>query len=243
MSHKEPYHEQTRRIDTVLQALPGTAPDAAMQDRVLAMLRHAETERGAMSAPSQQPSLWRWPWPAAAPWLAAATLLCAAGGMLLHWPNASPKQQHTYAETSNGGQTALIQQRGTTAVPVQVASMLPGPRPFHSQAVNHVTVALDTPIAVHSSGTVDTSFAPPPLPMTQQERLLLRLARHEPTEQLAQLTDPAREATFQRQKDAVAEFFATAPAADDEEDDTSGTLLTPAAAAAANAQPLVRETP
>ena len=65
----------------------------------------------------------------------------------------------------------------------------------------------------------DASFPPPPLPLTEQERLLLRLARHEPPQQLAQLSKPALDAAFQRDKDRVAEFFAVRPTLTDQNED------------------------
>ena len=55
------------------------------------------------------------------------------------------------------------------------------------------------------------SFPAPPLPLTEQERLLLALVRQEAPQRLIPLTESSRSAAAQREKSAVTEFFAPLP--------------------------------
>lgn len=57
----------------------------------------------------------------------------------------------------------------------------------------------------------EQGFPAPPLPLTPQERLLVRLVHRDNPLQLAQLTPAAREAELQRDREQVREFFKPPP--------------------------------
>jgi hypothetical protein len=57
----------------------------------------------------------------------------------------------------------------------------------------------------------EASFPAPPMPLTQQERLLLKLARHDSPVVLIALSTTAREAAFEQEKQQVETFFAPPP--------------------------------
>lgn len=66
--------------------------------------------------------------------------------------------------------------------------------------------------------SIAASFPPPPLPLTQQERLLAQLMHHERSPQLAALTRSSMEEAATREKNAVEEYFATVPSVQDEQE-------------------------
>jgi hypothetical protein len=51
------------------------------------------------------------------------------------------------------------------------------------------------------------SFPAPAMPLTEQERLLIRLAHHDDPVQLAQLSTGRREVRYQQEKQQVSDFF------------------------------------
>ena len=220
------FHEDDRRIDAVLHALAHAEPDATMQARLVASLRTAGVPDGAQAG---APRL-RW----AAPFTSgslplrlalAACLLAVAGACLHHTalqygaqPDSRPAgiiasavSQPGFdrpAVTAEAGRLAVLPQRGR---PSTIAPKLKSAATRTlTNSLRRATVASGSD-RTHSHAAGTASVPPPPLPLTEQERLLLRLGRQEPAEQLAMLALPARNAAFQREKDAVTEFFAPAP--------------------------------
>lgn len=234
MTHDQIHREPDPRIDAVLQALGHASPDDAMQDRLLTTLRHAENAADRDSVPTRWP-VWRWQRQPVALWLAAATVLLVAAGTLLH-RSGMGRVQHHYVVSLR----ASTQQRGNSASLVNPLPMLSTPSP--SRGLSMVGAPRNAPLT-HTSAMQNESFPPPPLPMTEQERLLLRLARHDSPELLAQLTGPARDAEFQRQKAAVAEFFASDATSTEEQNEAPAITQASSSAAAASQQTPTLETP
>ena len=194
---------QDRRIDDVLNALRQAEPRPGLEDRVLARLRAAD------AANQTHAKLLHWPLAvqsrALAPWLAAATLLAVAGGtLLLHRTSRlirrSMDDTHSVAAVTAGPRL----KRETEDIPVAVARA-----PHVSE--RHAPRLVMSPQASAPRDEASDSLPPPPLPLTEQERLMLRLARREPPQQLAQLSKAAQDAALQHEKDSVTEFFTPPP--------------------------------
>lgn len=221
------FHEDDRRIDAVLHALAHAEPDVTMQARLVASLRTAGVPDGAQTG---APRL-RW----AAPFTSgslplrltlAACLLTLAGACLHHTAlhygahsDTSPAGTIASAVaqpggdrpavTAEAGRLAVLPQRGRSSTSPAVPKFESATRTLTNSIRPATSASGSSPAHTHTAGTA--SVPPPPLPLTEQERLLLRLGRQAPAEQLAMLALPARNAAFQREKDAVTEFFAPAP--------------------------------
>ncbi|MGI4758054.1 MAG: hypothetical protein ACRYGF_14530 [Janthinobacterium lividum] len=230
-------NKQDGNIDTVLRALRQAEPDPGMQDRLLASLRVAQVARTTAKAD-------RWTFPLAVsgvglPWLAAATLLLAAGGTLLLHRHAARGSHTDQIAASGAAKQKLAMDPKWESNPRLENDISVGGRstdPLVSDAAGrlpHVSGRHGTPLqttteshvfetrrgALHgnrdaASGTdalATASFPAPPLPLTEQERLLLALVRREAPQRLLPLTESSRSATTQREKSAVTEFFAPPP--------------------------------
>lgn len=204
-------HEE--RIDSVLQALRNAEPAAGMEHRILARLRQVEPRRQA--GPSTLPAWLPLPWPRYA--LAAAALVVAMGGFLYHHGPASEGASGSSARTQGKLSQQEAHTRPEPSAVQGTAGRLAGAFPEHLSAERQSRIRF---VALTRSGafkpharSVDEehSFPAPPLPLTEQELLLLRLVRQEPTVQLARLSRPVREAAFQRDKDEVTAFFTPQP--------------------------------
>lgn len=228
MTNTTGQNQRDRHVGTVLQGLRHAAPDAAMQDRLLATLRRAEEVRGDAHVTALE-ALRCWcittvtrplatPRPVVLPPVAAAVLLCAVCGSLLHFLAL----HHHGAAASTHGVVATSLAREQPK-PIRASADLANsvPHAWPTRAMAHAHPAERMPAVGRLAPKLEASSPPPPLPLTDQERLLLRLARREPTEQLAALTSSAQEAAFQQGKDAVSEFFATSPALDEPDDEGS----------------------
>ncbi len=102
----------------------------------------------------------------------------------------------TVVSHAGGGQVVL--QR---AVPAPLAA-------GSSKRRAMVRQATEAPVA---KPVEEASFPPPPLPLTRQERLLLRLAHADDPEDLATLAPEARRAAQEQEKAEVRAFFAPPP--------------------------------
>lgn len=219
MTEHTPLPQDSCRTEAVLRALGHAEPDDALQGRLIAALHAAHTQRGVRprwhANVVQANSFGRW--------LVLAACLLTIVGTTVHQftlhrrpatgsaaAYAAPRWDHPHAAATTviAPGTAIRHQRRDAAIsltsPAAVASSAPA-------RLTLFAVAQPTHSRIRLREVDTVSFPPPPLPMTAQERLLLRLQRREPAAQLAQLTRPARDAIFQRDKDAVTEFFAPAP--------------------------------
>ncbi len=215
--------KQDEQIETVLHALQHVEPSEVMQGRILSALQAAKAAQSTPAGRHRRPLLAA-SFSGAVPWLAAAAILLAVGStLLLHRHELRGTHPKRMVSTGLGSSTAIFSQedRSPTSIgqrstvtfnstdPERVphVSQRPGIR-LKASAETHVSEARR---GAPTDLADDRSFPAPPLPLTEQERLLLLLVRHEPPTQLAQLTPPARDANLHREEDRVTEFFMPAP--------------------------------
>lgn len=214
-------HEE--RINAVLEGLRHVEPDAFLRDRILAALRVAEAAKNAPASANGWLRLSTLTG-AATPWLVAAALLLVAGSTLLVHrqarlggsPNRAVSVPIRKRLSGEFGNSQLGHLERTMQGPPDDSTL---PRVPHvserhgislrASAETHVSQPRrGAPTSADTAAEKDRSFPAPPLPLTEQERLLLRLVRHEPSTQLAELSAPAQDAAFQREKEHVTEYFA-----------------------------------
>lgn len=198
------HHEE--RVDTVLTALRNAEPTAGIEARILAMLQCAERSKAHERARWWLPA-WGLSWKSYA---AAAVLFAAAAGALLYPHTAvrravdrsgiARRQPSIGTSPHSAGREAAL--ASTDAFELRQTGRASGRR---LQVTARIATGLPSP--AHN----DISFPAPPLPLTEQERLLLRLAHSEPPRQLTGLTSAVLNAGIQHEKDAVSEFFAPRP--------------------------------
>ena len=189
------------RIERVLGALRSAEPAAGMEQRINAALLRAGDEVFPM------PPRWTW---LRFPQLAGLATVLLAGVLL---------SLHTLRHHASGA--------------VQVRAAIPAARSLQHVRVSAVAKAQGTAVetsAAHSRSRAHTArsfaakgslsavqaqqeqgFPAPPLPLTEQERLLVRLVHRDDPVQLSQLTPSAREADVQRDREQVREFFKPPP--------------------------------
>ncbi|MGI4853652.1 MAG: hypothetical protein ACRYF4_06355 [Janthinobacterium lividum] len=191
------------RIETVVKAMQHAEPSAGMEQRILARLRVAEV-------PQAKRKWWTLPLPRYA--MTAAVIAAAAGLFVQHQAgkkdmNGAPALAHGSMPAAENTVKQIAFPGDVAAHPVKVAST---PNPFARlnlvHSVVHKTSVAGQPVI--RSEEDDRNLPAPSLPLTEQERLLLRFVKHEPSTQLAELSASAQDAIFQREKEHVAEYFA-----------------------------------
>ncbi len=199
------------QIENALQMLRIAEPRPGMEQRILAGLRVADD-----AVPVAARGSWlRWPAMSLVAAVVAIAFVLAWHGRLAR-PHAAPEHSQAVAGRP-------FMQRPAEALNVEQPS----------QAILHVSTPQATrvtllrsnqgaeavakvnrPDAAALEGIAEQSFPAPPLPLTDQERLLLRIVHRGDPVQLAQLTPAAREAQLQRERDDVSAFFAPPPPLD-----------------------------
>lgn len=196
-------HEE--RIDTVVQAMRQAEPPAGMERRLLARLQSAQ-----VTQPQTRPVWWALPLPRYA--LAGAVIAATTGLLLQH--QAVQGRTHGASPSAYGSRAGAEKNRPHIVSPGDLAahpsSVAPAPHPV--ARLIPVRSGVQTKLSIGKplvpSGDDDRSFPAPTLPLTEQERLLVRLVRHEPPRQLAELSASAQDSLFQQEKEHVAEYFA-----------------------------------
>ena len=205
-------------IDTVLQALRKAEPDPAMQARLLLNLQRTakrEVARGAIPLRPHPAALVR----TALPWRTAATVLLALGGtLILHRPLGESKHADASSPAAERSDTNLA---GAHIPRLRSETWGTHDLSGAAQRVAHVSqrhgvrlAPMKTSYLLRREGKTsaeEQSVQPPLLPLSEQERLLLRLVHRERPIQLALLTGAAADESVQRDKDSVLEFFAVPP--------------------------------
>ena len=199
------------RVETVLAALRDAKAAPGMEQRIAAALLRAADA----NAPAKSP--WAW---LREPRLAGASAGVTAVALLLSVyayrqssgrpadrriasaASASPAQNFT------GHPNAVTAQR--TPPPSVPAEAADGPAAAKRRQTARVSQP-ETAAAVGEQAATEQGFPAPPLPLTEQERLLIRLVHRDDPVQLAQLTPAARESELQRDHEQVREFFKAPP--------------------------------
>jgi hypothetical protein len=181
-------YDEEQGTDRLLEALGSVKPPAGMQDRILHRL--AEQERAAVPHAAAGFGLW-WPWLAGG--LALATLGLAAA--FLYHPAAPPT-------------AAVAHVTSPTFLPPKREAPRPSLAPKrhaarNSESPHQAASAQGTPPQPHELA----SFPAPESPLTQQEKLLLGIARHPGPGDLALLNPEKREEIAQISRADFNQFF------------------------------------
>jgi hypothetical protein len=178
-------------IERLLVGLRDAEPSAGMQRRVLMAMEARE--------PVASDSPWR---RLISPWLLrpaiAMSLACAVASLIVaitvHQPRHAPADVRSHATRADVRQTAGPEAVAQQApiVPRRVASPGSLRRPGEVSAVPETQAA---------------SFPAPPLPLTEQERLLLRLAHRRDPEDTAILNPAVQAAQSAKATEQFQQFF------------------------------------
>jgi hypothetical protein len=170
-------------IERLLAGLRDAEPPGGMERRILEALGGMGAREVAASA-----SLWL---PAMALLLACAVILMAAVLVRQHRHAAADLSRSTHADVRPATGPELVTQKAAT-----------GPRRTTSRVVlrrpHEVPVAKETEAA---------SFPAPPLPLTEQERLLLRLAHRGDADNMAILNPDVRAVLSAKATEEFQQFF------------------------------------
>jgi hypothetical protein len=172
-------------IERLLAGLRDAEPPAGIERRILDALEGIETREAAASA-----SLWRRRLrPAIAMLLACAVILMVAITVQQH-RHATPDLKSTDVRQPAKPE-ARVQK--AQAVPLRTRSRVPVRHPQHAPAAAETRAA---------------SFPAPPLPLTEQERSLLRLAHRGDADNMAILNPDVRTAQTAKATEQFQQFFA-----------------------------------
>jgi hypothetical protein len=208
-----PNEQQTEgRIEAVFAALRDAKPAPGMEQRINAALLRAD-ESASISRP-------RWTWLRVPQFAGVAAVVAAAVLLSIH---ANRRHASIAAQNRVAYSAGLPMQRNQHSA----SQESPAPSPhIVTGAANTATLPRasrppslrrkkTTQKASEQSQTQQASaeqgFPAPPLPLTEQERLLVRLVHRDDPVQLAQLAPAAREADLQRDREQVREFFKPPP--------------------------------
>ena len=195
-------------IERLLAGLRDAEPPGGMERRILEALDGMEACKEVTSA-----SLWRLPFRPAIAMLLACTLILMAAFTVeqrKHVPGQQfvPLKPHgtLHGRPGQAGQAT----EGLNGAPNIFSSLRVGQKPQRSNGaalrqLPPVKHPHDAPAAVE---TQTASFPAPPLPLTEQERLLLRLAHRGNADNMAILNPDARAAQTAKATEQFQQFFA-----------------------------------
>jgi hypothetical protein len=191
-------------LQTVLAALRTAAPPPGMESRILAAMEQAAMQQAA-STPARAP--WLQPrrlWLTTATSLAAIVLLA-----IVFHPRPTPPQAGTHSPSP----TQLPPQTVRTA-PSAIAAATPAQpeRRRKSETTGHQAGHRATHDPSRDASLEADLHAPsypaPPAPLTNEEKLLLRVAHHTAPQELASLTPDVRARQDVESKTEFQRFFA-----------------------------------
>jgi hypothetical protein len=174
-----------RTIERLLAALRDAEPSAAMGRRILEALEAREGEASAPRWPRLRP---------VATWLAAAV---AIAGLLII-AVAIHQHRRAPADTRSRGTAPPVRRTNQPEAVVQKASIAPRRPAKRGSRRPPVSAVPETQAA---------SFPAPPLPLTEQERLLLRLAHRRNPEDTAILNPALQAAQSAKATEQFQHFF------------------------------------
>jgi hypothetical protein len=175
-------------IEIVLRGLREAAPGPGMEARIAVALRNAE----AGGAPRRVGFGWL-------PLAGAVAVVVLLGVVrVVHMVRVTEE----IVGTSVPPVHRLIPPVVTREAPRQVAGAA---KP--AGAVTSAVAVTRLPVHAAEARVLEASFPAPPLPLTEQERLLMRLAHANDRQQLAELTQDGRAAQLEREKAEVSAFF------------------------------------
>jgi len=196
-------------IERLLAGLRDAEPPGGMERRILQALDGMEAREEVTSA-----SLWRLPFRPAIAMLLACMLILMAG-ITVEQRKHVPGQPHG---TPGQALVPLKPTEGLNGAPSIFSSLRVGQKPQHAAADQRVrsngAALRQLPPVKHphdapAAGETQTaSFPAPPLPLTEQERLLLRLAHRGDADNMAMLDPVTRAAQTAKATEQFQQFFA-----------------------------------
>ncbi|HMG03305.1 MAG TPA: hypothetical protein VK596_09240 [Edaphobacter sp.] len=181
-------------IDRVLNALRDATPPANMERRILNLLE-AEAHKPPRPIRPRLQNLWI----AAAVCCAALVVTALIGTLTMRHHNAPAIARTTPAETSNASRSST-------------ATIANTPTPHsHSATAPRSTIQPRLIQVAQSEAADQISHPAPPIPLTEQERILLRFARHGRTDDLAQISNDRKAAKEERDAAEFQAFFEPPP--------------------------------
>ena len=201
--HEIPGHQQfDHEIDRLLAGLRQVQPPAGMDHRILDTLRDTGAHAPQHSASTRLFALPIW-----ASALPAIVLVAAfAWNTLATHPAAIPRH-------SAWPSTAPVLHADVPAIPIPASGPTPQrtlskasqPRTRSAKAQPSKSLRAEDELALREMRA--SSHPAPPLPLTKQERLLLRMARRRDPDQIALLDPEARERQLAAGRKDVQDFF------------------------------------
>lgn len=185
-------------IDRVLDALRDAAAPAGMESRILNTLE-AEARRPALSVRPR-----RKVWMTTAACCAAALVVTALIGAFTLRRHSAPAVSTVRIPSAQPSNPS----RSTVETVPEMTEPAPTPRP-RSAAVQRS--AQPRRIEVAQSEETLVSHPAPPIPLTEQERILLRYARRGNTGDLAQISNENKSAREDQEKQEFQAFFEPPP--------------------------------
>jgi hypothetical protein len=178
-------------IERLLNGLRDAEPPAGIERRILRALDGMEARETSASA-----SLWHWP--ILPPWLRPAMVIPLACAVILmvvvtDYQHRLPSSVVRSSSSGSEVRQATVTQKPTVVPPRMDAHV--AVRRRHNHAVPAVRE------------TQEASFPAPPLPLTEQERLLLRLAHRRDAENMALLNPAVQAAQIAKTTEQFQHFF------------------------------------
>jgi len=185
-------------IDRVLNALRDATPPANMERRILNLLE-AEAHKPPRPTRPRLQNLWI----TAAVCCAALVVAALIGTFTMRHHNAPAIARTTPAETSNASRSSTATIANTTAAaPTQHPRSATTPRSMAQPSLIQVA---------QSEAAGQISHPAPPIPLTEQEQILLRFARQGRTDDLAQISNDRKAAKEERDAAEFQAFFEPPP--------------------------------
>jgi len=183
-------------VDRVLRALGDLEPSAGMESRLLARLQAVEAEQASVHS--------KW-WRGRVAWAAIALAVVALSVVGTRHRAVGTASRDVAVKRAVA--VSVPQSNAPTVASTAVhAEARSSTRALHAVVVHEAVVEQRAVPA-----TQEASFPAPPLPLTESERLLLQLKHRGDPVQLAQLSQPERNAAEERDRQQVREFFKPAP--------------------------------
>ena len=195
--------DSNEAIERVLAGLREVETPAGMERRVLARM---EERTAARSGARPRPRMGYLPYEAWRPamgwvWAGAVAAMVFAGTLMLR-PARRPRERIAAAPVAQSVRVAEEQRRMPEILPLREAQ---GQNDLHAGSVQQVP---PVEVAVAEKAEEERGFPAPPMPLTEEEKLLLRVAHRVDPQELTPLNAEARARQEAEFDEEFMEFFA-----------------------------------